>query len=68
MLCLVSSLGAKSVARSALSFYIFHSVFEITIKFVERLKGIVIVICATHLMDRNEVLIDIVLQELSVVL
>jgi hypothetical protein len=43
-------------------------VSEITVKVVEHLKGIVIVISATHLMDRNEVLINIVLQELSVVL
>jgi len=43
-------------------------VSEITVKVVEHLKGIVIVISATHLMDRNEVLINVVLQELSVVL
>jgi hypothetical protein len=43
-------------------------VFEITVKVVGHLKGIVIVISATHLMDRNEVLINIVSKELSVVL
>jgi hypothetical protein len=43
-------------------------VSEITVKVVERLKGIVIVISATHLMDRNEVLINIVSKGLSVVL
>jgi hypothetical protein len=43
-------------------------VSEITVKVVEHLKGIVIFISATHLMDRNEVLINIVSKELSVVL